>query len=424
MNKVDDLTIILYCNESPSAETVEDYLAACSQLILAGATIPKNMAPANHVISVPNQADTNKVTILNEAVRQAKEPYILWLHSGETIAFIPTPEESMVYIAKIANREAQGPIYNWQVRLFPNPAKRGNIFTGQAIPDIQYTVNVLNWQCSDQFLTIGRSGSFIPAEEIEKELQCENPTSMRPFWQGMLATEKGNYNAAIAAFRKALRIKELFFWNKLAILNSLANALMEAQHAEEAKNIAEQSLKISENQWAPYLTLHQYYSLKGQWDDAYRHLELYRQKTRQDSSANWDVFLPEAQAAFLMAEIAFGRGNHTKAYRHYQEFFALNGGNISADVLEKLFIYAIELEDQQQAIAYFKAIFGDDVCKATGKPQLLEALTMFADKGWYDFPSEIYRRLVEYHPEDDAIRHGYIRTLVKNNQIEQAQALL
>lgn len=428
MTKTIDRTIILYCLESLPANSLDAYMVECDQLILTGPGVTNTSPlPNNTIIAVSEAPQKGKVSFLNEAVRRADGSHILWLNQGESIPFIPVFENSYFYAARIANTEAAGPVYNWQVRLFPNPKNLNNIFAGVEIPDIQQSINRTGWQRSDRFLTIHGSGPLVSESAIAKELQHDNPSPMRAFWYAMLAAEDEDYNRAIEGFKQALQSTGLFLWNHLAVLNSLANVLMEAQHAEQARALAEKSLNLSHDQWAPYLTLHQYYNLKGQWEQAYQQLQLYRSASRKGSAANWDAYLPEAEAAFLMAEIAFGKGNHEKAYKHYQEFYAFNGGNISAAILEKLLIYAIELDDKMQAIAYFKALFGDDVSVIANKNEsarLLEALSMFTDKGWYDFPSTVYRHLVEHHPEDNAIRHGCIRTLVKNDELEKAQAML
>ena len=426
MQPAPNLTIILYCREQYASSSREDYLAQCSQLIVVDSTPANRTKLPVNVETVEPGAEDGKVAALNEAVKRAKGSHILWLEEGETIPSIPNLQKKTFYAAQISNTEAEGPIHNWQVRLFPTLAQ-GNLFDGYAIPDLQTRAKALNWKLSEEFLTIQRSGPSILERDINKEIQCENPGSMQAFWQGMKSAENGDFHAAVTEFKQALESDSLFSWNKLALLNSLANALMEIQHSEEARRIAEQSLAITKTQWAPYLTLYQCYNLKGEWEKAYQQLNLYRSVSGRGSAANWDTYLPEAQAAFLMAEIAYSRGNHQKAYTHYQEFYELNAGQISTPVLEKLFIYALELNKKKQAITYFNALFGMDVAQSLSqdkKGRLLEALTMFTDNGWYEFPSSIYQQLVEHHPQNDAIRHGCIRTLVKNNEVEKAQALL
>ena len=202
---------------------------------------------------------------------------------------------------------------------------------------------------------------------------------------------------------------------------------MESHAPEKAKKIAEESIARTPYQRAPYLILHQYYNLKGDYEKAYQKLLRYRKFVVKKTEANWDVLLPKAQTTLLLAEISRHQGRHKQAYKHYAQLFDNSNGNVNQSIIEKLFIYSVELQHRAKAMQYFYALFGDECYNQPDDDRsinITEALSLIVDKGWYDFASDIYSRLVQQQPEDEKLRHGLIRTLIKNDEVEKARALI
>ena len=420
-----DLTLVLCCTETPSIKELQQYNAIASQLIIICREGLSVLSTDYSVISY--EQSIGKVAAINAAVLQAKRSHVLWLEQGESIPNIPDLNADAYAIAKIKNTENDPSVLNRQIRLFPNPGTQPFAFSGFEIPNIYEKAVELSWQQSSCVLSIKRDQALFSVDAIEREVKFASDSSMHGFWQGMWATKNEHFTRAIDYFKQFLNKQNVSLWNKLAALNSLANNYIETHQLSEAKITAEQSLGISQNQRAPYLTLYQACNYSGETDKAYETLVRYSRAATDESDANWDVYLPQAQAAFLMAQIALKQGKHKKAYRHYEQFYVFNNGGVSEDVLEKLFLYAVELQDRAKAIQYFEALFGDPFPKDITPGQsarIREALALFSDKGWYDYASKIYQQLVSSQPEDENLRNGLIRVLVKNDEISKAQALL
>lgn len=425
MQKHGNLTLILHCNSVPAVEKIKDYQAVCGQIIficseVSGTALTENFSVISQV------REKGKVAALNTAIQRAEGTHILWLHEGEAIPELPKLQQNTFCVARVNNERASTPVQNWQIRLIPNQNSAKPLFKGFEIPEIYSTAKQLGWRQSHYALNIQSGEALFPAEAIEKELDDEGHSIMHTFWQGMMSTEKKGFSNAIRFFNKALKQRKLAPWNELAALNSLANAYMEIYKLHEACKTAKKSLEIAADQRAPYLTLYQYYNLKGDHKEAYKALKKYVEISDVSTKANWDVYLPKAQATFLMAEISLYLGRHENAFNHYKQFFNYHNGSVSDTILEKLLIYSIELEDREKAICYFKELFGTDWSREFEDGQIdriKEALSLFADKNWYGFVDNVYEQLVAHKPEDERLRNGWIRMLVKNDEIQRAQAL-
>ncbi len=219
----------------------------------------------------------------------------------------------------------------------------------------------------------------------------------------------------------------LFEFDYLAALNGLTNALVEQHKLQSAAEFAHRSLSCNSRQRAPYISLYKINKLLSNSEEAYEHLSNYLNFYRTRSEANLDVFLSIADTHFLMADLCFKQGGYQRAFHHYEQFYELNNGSVNQTVLEKLFIYAIELENYEKSVQYFQDIFGNyipDKLDEDMSARLLESLSLFMDNGWYEFVSNIYRQLVTHNPEDNELLNGWITTLIKNKEIEKAQELL
>ncbi len=427
MQKHSNLTLIVYCSEMPNGEKIKAYQTFCRQIIFI--CDEENSPTLTEKFSIVSKVkEEGKVAALNAAIQKAKYAYILWMHDNETLPeLLPKLHKDTFYAARISNGSGQTPIQNWQIRLIPNRNSVKPLLKGFEIPDIYSIAQQLEWQHSKQVFSISREEPLFPQKAIQKELDDGSESTMHTFWRGMMNTEEKKFTKAIQCFKKVLKRPILAPWNKLAALNSLANAYIETYKLYEACRTAKESLEISADQRAPHLTLYQYYNLKGNHKKAYGALKNYLQMADVSTKANWDVFLPKEQAVFLMAEISLYLGRHENAFKHYTQFCNYHNGNVSDSVLEKLLIYSIELGNRKKAIQYFKALFGPDLAEGLDKDQIVrvkEVLVLFADRNWYSFINKMYEQLVAQNPEDERLRNGWIRILMKNNEIQRAQALV
>lgn len=429
MKQQADLTIICICHDTLPQKKVNGYRQACGQLIV----VCLNEAALHYhdgFLMVPWHREKGKVAALNEAIQKAAGTHILWIEENETLPEISHLEGKTFCPARIANSKAETPAVNWQIRLFPNPNSGNPFFTGHEIPELRQNLsNREDWQL-DYSLTIDREGELFPVEDIQREVNKGINLPMAEFWEGILASREKQFTRAVRCFKNMLKKGNLTYWNRLAALNCLANALMENLELQKARETAEKSLAITPHQRAPYLTIYQYYNLKGEDHNAYQQLVKYQQIAESTTEANWDVFLPTSHVAFLMAEISYHQGLHEQAFKHYEQFFVCKNGQVGQPVLEKLFLYAVKLNKREKAIGYFEALYGEYLTgnindkNQSVQIQIRQALSLITDKGWYDFASGVYRKLVSLQPEDRSLQHGLIRTLVKNEQMDKAQSLV
>jgi tetratricopeptide (TPR) repeat protein len=422
-----NLTIICCCCGTPPQKKIAAYQKVCSQLILVCST-KVELSLTKEILILPRQPKMGKVAALNNAIKQATGAYILWIDENEILLNIPDLQKNTFYPARISDTDSTTPAVNWQIRLFPNPNSNNFFLKGFQIPAVNTVPGNLAKQQTNNPLQINRKGALFPIKDIQLEINCDKGLPMNDFWQGILLSGKEQFSLAGQHFKKALKKGNLAYWNKLAALNGLANALIESHELEKAKETAQKSLVLTRYQRAPYLTIYQYYNLRGEDAKAYQQLIQYQKTATKGTKANWDVFLTKAHVAFLMAEISYHQGWHEQAYYHYEQFFTCNSGNVSQAILEKLFLYSVELQLRKKAKRYFDALFSDYLSgqfnETNPSVQMMEALRLIKDKNWYGFASDVYRQLVNRWPENDSLRNGWIQSLIKNGQLEEAQALL
>jgi hypothetical protein len=380
--------------------------------------------------SVVYSHEDGKVAALNKAVKLIETPFFMVLENDEFCLPSKLPSKlkpDTCYCALIDVATDNEPQRNYQGRIFPTPDFDDGLFEGFTVPDITNSFNRMNWKFSNKFIPIHKRKPLFKISDAEKEIAMDKSKRMSLFWQAILDTDNQQYNKAEEKFRKVLKDDILFEFDRLAALNGLANALVEQHKLEEAKHFASRSLAINKRQRSPYLTLYKVSKLSGKPDSAYKYLSDYLHTLRFASRANLDVNLSLSECHYLMADTTFKQGDYDRAFRHYEWFYELNNRNVSQPVLEKLFIYAIELKNYDKSVQYFDDIFGDyipDNLDDDMSARLLESLSLFMDNEWYDFVSDIYEQLVEHNPEDNKLLNGWITTLIKNKEIEKAQELL
>lgn len=399
MDQQPELTIICCCRNHLSGQRIHRFQQKCSQLILVYLTEIESSPDTDDALIIPWERAEGKVAALNNAIQQATAGHILWLENNEILPEIPQLEENTFYPARISNTKAELPVFNWQIRLFPTSSSQEIFLKGSEIPEIYSVLRELKVQQSDYQLNIRRRGELFPSEDIQKEADMENESPMHAFWKGMAASAQKRYASASRFFKSSLKEQDLTTWNRLAAFNNLANSLMGFQEWKEARKTAEQSLSITNQQRSPYLTLYQYYNMKGEDEKAYEQLTKYQKVAETETRANWDVYMPEAHVVFLMADISSHQGWHEQAYRYYEQFYKLNDGQVSRAIREVLFLYAVELQQREKAIHYFNALFGEYLAEWPDNEDqsvevIREALSLITENGWYDFAADIYKNLL------------------------------
>ncbi len=432
MYKRDDITLLYVLKDDSLNDRQKSYYNTFAKefgniIAIVRAGIDARWLSAKSTIEYT--LEDGKVAGMNDAVKRVRTNLCMVMESDEYCLTSKLPPEfkpRTCYRAfiDVVNNESQR---NYQVRIFPTPESEDDLFEGFTVPDINRSFQYSGWELADEIIPIHKSSPLFKIRDAEREIDEEKSKLMSLFWQAILDSEHQQYNRAEDKFRRVLKDDKLFEFDYLAALNGLANALVEQHKLEEASTVATKSLSVNNRQRSPYLTLYKVNKLSGKPDSAYKYLSDYLHTLRFASRANLDVSLSLSECHYLMANTTFKQGNYERAFHHFERFYELNDGQVRQPVLEKLFIYAIELENYDKSVQYFDDIFGDyipDNLDDDMSARLLESLSLFMDNEWYDFVSDIYQQLVAHNPEDNKLLNGWITTLIKNKEIEKAQELL
>ncbi|MDZ7772915.1 MAG: hypothetical protein U5K31_09270 [Balneolaceae bacterium] len=234
---------------------------------------------------------------------------------------------------------------------------------------------------------------------MTREAEHCGHTRLCNFWKGLAAAESYRYARAEDYFKKAKNGPSLLEFDLLASMNNLAHALVEQHKLQEAIRVAAQSI-----QWnslpAGALSHPAAGPVAGRQPRGI-HTRPCRPTwniSRRTPSANLDTYLGASEVHYLMGEQKLREGNYEGSLPPLRApTINLKGGKVEQPVLEKLFIYSIELKNREQSIRYFNDIFREyipDKLDDDMSARLLESLSLFMDNEWYDFVSEVYEELV------------------------------
>ena len=395
--------------------------------------------PGNHESIVYEQFE-DKVNGMNRAVERVKTPWILILESDEKLRIEDLPtltdhQSTYCYASRVESDSARdsGSQLNYQVRLIPNTGFRAPLFDGRRIFDISRMYKQSGWKLAEYVIPIKKRSSLFKAEDVKTEAISECSYLMQHYWKGIWHLENEKFNAAERCFRYILTEKKPpFECDQLSAFNNLAVALYEQHLFDEAAQTARESLNKNRKQYTPYIILYKINELSGNFEKSYTYLKSYLNVRRtRGTTATLDLTLPVEECHFLMAEISHKMGKYKRALTHYEQFHDLNKGQVSISVLERLFLYSIELDDYNKSVKYFYKTFGHYLSNTNQftndrleLESVLQALSLFMDNGWYEFVSNIYEQLVIQHPNNNKLLNKWITSLIKNNDFEKAQAII
>ncbi|MEX0779625.1 MAG: hypothetical protein WD491_01645 [Balneolales bacterium] len=379
-------------------------------------------------LTIPFSSDFDLVEGLNEAYHSVSANWIFLLWSDEDVRITELENLDLntkyCYPGLICSNIEDGR-YNYDVRLIPVMKTSDRVFNGSTIPDLTGFIHNNKLRISDKNISINKEATFVKVEKlsyIANKKDCSTP--MDWYWKGVYHTDQRQFKLAEKAFRSALKEDWLLSFYHLSALNGLANAQVELKKLKEAEKTVIQTLENEIFQFAPYLIQHKIHWLRGEWKCAYELLKKYLAFYQHGTRANMDFFLDLAQAHFLMAELSLVIKNRENAFKHFKQFYVLNNGNVSYRVLEKLFIYSIELEKKAEALLYFNNIFSKLISEQMSESDtnlVLEAASLFEAKGWDQIAYEVYEELFKVQPHNQSIIHRRLIALMRSNQIEKAK---
>lgn len=376
--------------------------------------------------------DAGKVSALNEGIEHIHTPYLLHLDGCEQIDVDEImklnlkPADKCLIRAQITCRVKENlhPKKYLQPRIIP---VRKGAFKGFGLPDVEESFGLYNWNESDITIHITRDTDIIDKKNIEKESALAVKTRQANFWNAVALADGGDFKESEKKFRELLQKPGKFAHQHLAELNGLAYVLKELKEWEGSANYAKKSMAVEERQKTPYLLLFEMYFTYSRWDKAYECLKQYAQNIDGDIHSATDVFLDVPDLHYLLAECAFKMHHFEQAFKHYQKYYKLKNGNVDEEILEKLFIYSIDLKDYENSVRYFYKLFENnlfDLKDEVKEVKFFESLSLFMDNGWHDFVCEIYEELHSHHPDDHRVLQGWIAALVRANKIDKAQSLI
>jgi len=376
--------------------------------------------------------DDGKVSALNNGIEQIHTPYLLYLDGCERINSEEIEElrfesgtKSLVH-AQITCRvkENSNPKKYVQPRIIP---VQEGAFKGFWLPDVEESFDKFKWKENDLIIHIERNTDLIDKKNIENESALAIQTRQAVFWGAVALADKGEFAESEKKFRALIQKPSNFTTQHLAELNGLAYVLKELKEWKLSANYAKKSMALEERQKAPYLLLFEMYFAFGRWEKAYQCLEKYAQHIHGDIYSATDVFLDTPDFHYLLAECAFKMHHFEQAFDHYQKYYKLMNGNVKKEILEKLFIYSIDLKDYENSVRYFYKLFSNNLFELNDEVQevkLFESLSLFMDNGWHDFVCQIYEELHNSHPDDNRILQGWIAVLVRAKKLDKAKSLL
>ncbi len=425
-------TLFLICDPSHDLETPPDWLEE------AGRDLPVRVL-AHPEVSLPWEdgafpvkrwdPDAGPVACLNSEAAGLETDFLWLLYADETPRWDTLPEKAekgRCLAFAICRREGERPRRDYQVRLCPLP-REGKLFEGWAIPDPTRAFQREGWSMEKGSAEISKRAGAFPPSRILEESEWTGNTLLSPLWRGLAAAERHRYAEAEEYLQKVLDGRPLFEFDRLAAHNNLAHSQLEQHKLDEAAETARRSAEVNPAQRAPYLIMQRAHLMEGRREKSFEAMRSYLEHLPQPTAANLDTRLSASATHHLMADMKFREGDYKKAFHHYGEYYRLEEGEVEQPVLEKLFIYSIELKDKESSIRYFHDMFGEylpDRLTDDMSARLLESLSLFMDNEWYDFVSEIYEQLVTQNPENNELLNGWITTLIRNEEVEKARSLI
>jgi tetratricopeptide (TPR) repeat protein len=367
--------------------------------------------------------------IWNSLIHESSAPWILFLRDDEYIRLneLPRYEELRAEEWIPAQIHVYGELLQryFQVRLVPNIGM--SAFHGHQLPDATRFIRSAGMQQSDITIPIHRKTPLFETFNAEAELASQEASPQTWLVLGDAHFKDGKYAYAAGLYRRLTKIDLILPFDRLAAINGLASCYAEMYKWKEASDLCEKSVAEEQRQRLPYLIRFRIAQLEKRWSDAHDILDAYTTFSRQDSKANFDREMTRVDLLTQLADMAFRSGMHATSFGYYESLFELKNGEVPSEHLRLLYFFSLELDNIDKAIHYFTVAFGNKIPHAMDdetKPVMVEWLNQFIEKGWLDYPIEIYRQFFDYDPSHPEYRRHLVAVLSKNKDLEKARNLL
>lgn len=381
-----------------------------------------------HWISYDSERD--RASVWNELLGRAEAPWVLFLEDDEHIRWESFPTRKALDARQwtpvlVESQASDKPRQYYQIRLAPSGT--GLRFDGKQLPDATRFITGAGIQVGGEPLWLERKSDPTAHVDPEEEMSVMNSALPLYLVQGERYLQEGKYAHAAAQFRTLLKVEKLLPFDRLAAVNGLASCLAEQYKWPEALTLARKSLEAEPRQRLPYLIQYKIFQLNKQWTEAFEVLWSYRDKLKETTRANFDKFISEEDTLLNLEELAKQTGDKDRAFQCLEQFYILKDGQVEDDFAKRILVLAIELSDYEKSIFFFEHLFDEVIPARMSEEQELEIseyLSMFMQRGWYEYVAGIYTQLYNHEPANAEYKRRLIVALSKTNRLDKARQLL
>ncbi|MEL7833617.1 hypothetical protein [Fodinibius sp. Rm-B-1B1-1] len=402
-------------------------------LIVAGmGTAPEYLPEAVDWFSC--DPEMGKAQVWNAIAREHSGQWMLFAEDDEQIHFSDMPGQQAIennqWVPALITIEKEGTqLQYYQMRLVnTSEADVSDVFSGFNLPDATDYVRSNGIILTDKPIVIERETKPHLDIKIDAELSQQNQSPKLYLVQGKRDLNDNKYVRAAAQFRQLLKKEKLLPFDRLAAVNGLASCLAEQHKWENALSLTKQSLEAESLQCLPYLIQFRIHELRKEWHDALNTLQRYYDRFSLFSRANFDRKIDEEKTLINLANVALKAGQRSKATDYFDKLFSFKRGAADRRMLEKALLLSIELEDYERAVYLFERMYGDQLPPNEMEEQIREeideVMTLFMKRDWYDYVSNVYKKLHNAHPRDQEYKRKLIVTLTKTNRLDQAKKMV
>jgi tetratricopeptide (TPR) repeat protein len=428
------LDIVLYLTDLRylSRVALERWRGAVNTIfVVAAGEAPVSMP--NFVNWVQRGPKETRCEAWNRTYRMAGAPYVLFLEDDENfdISFLPdlnnlSPES--LFPVHIRARDDKMQRHYVQLRFLP----RGELFSdvnpfeGYFVPDASRFVFDKDLQMRDFVMELERTKPPFSEVDLDEELSVSRVAAQAILMMGYRDFDEGKFVPAIAMFRSLLKRDKVLTFDRLAAINGMAGCAAEQHKWPVAIDLVRQSLEAEPRQYLPYLIRFRIYQLGKEWSRAFGALQEYQAFAERPTCACFDLGMTHELLLYSMADMAFKAGMRVESFRCYEQIYKLYSGKVDFKYHKLLFYFAIELSDFDKAVFYFDEKFREflpDKIDKADVPEMEEWLSMFMEKGWYDFATNVYEIMYSFDPQNPDFRAHLVAGLTKSRRLDQAKHL-
>jgi tetratricopeptide (TPR) repeat protein len=367
---------------------------------------------------------------INHALNNISTTHIMILYSDEELLDPDITVAEGEWQAARLIRTSDDRHMGRSIRLIPvNRGVESGIFSGTVFPDCCTYLADHGYAEGGGEVVIRKKKPILSKERLQKLIDNDLASTSKDWYLvGVYYSEKQKYHKAEKALRLALTANVMLQpIYRMSAINLLANACAELGQTRAALAAVDQSLDISCKQFAPYLIRHKIMWMQKNWQEASDALNGYLSARHMESDAAYDFTLEPKEAHYLLAELSLKLNKREEAFSNLEELYRLSEGQVSQEVKDKLFVYAVELEYPDRARFYFEEFYMGSISADMPKKlriRVLGAVSLFEEKGWNQIACEFYEALFERDPGCKEIMRRWIITLMRSDQLSRAQKAL